>query len=94
MFESTWLYKNERFKEACPNGCIVAFNPTRSPLITRQVEAIAKELQYEYRIYGNIRTEHKILEAADLVYYDGYDDFIVLAETENLAYTEDRKSVV
>ena len=88
MFESTWLYKNERFKEACPNGCIVAFNPTRSPLITRQVEAIAKELQYEYRIYGNIRTEHKILEAADLAYYDGYDDFIVLAETENLAYTE------
>jgi hypothetical protein len=66
----------------------VAFNPTRSPLITRQVEAIAKELSYDYRIYANDRTEQKILEAADCAFYEGYDDFVVLTETESLAYTE------
>ena len=88
-YEKTWLYNNTNiFKEDCPNGCIVAFNPSDSPLLRRQVESIAKELAYDYRIYENIRTDAKILEAAYAAYVDGYEQLFVLTETEKLTETE------
>ena len=88
-YEKTWLYNNTNiFKEDCPNGCIVAFNPSDSPLLRRQVESIAKELAYDYRIYENIRTDAKILEAAYAAYADGYEQLFVLTETEKLTETE------
>jgi len=52
------------------------------------VEAIAKELDYDFAIYENIRTDYKILEAAYVAYKDGYDDFLILTETNDLGRTE------
>lgn len=87
-YEQTWLYKNAQFEESYPNGCIVAFNPTHSPLLQRQAEAIAKELGYDTIIYDNFRTDQKILEAAEAAYRTGYDDLLVLTETDKMNYAE------
>ena len=86
--ESTWLYKNMHIEESCPNGCVVAFNPANSTLIRRQVEAIASELDFDIRIYENVRTTRKVLEAANQAYADGYETFFILTEVGELTDTE------
>lgn len=87
-YDKTWLYKSEQFEEAVPNGCIIAFNPTRSLLLQRQVEAIASELGYDYHVYNNLRTDRKILEAANQAYYEGYENLFVLTESDKLTHAE------
>jgi hypothetical protein len=87
-YEKTWLYRNAQLEESCPNGCIVVFNPTHSPLLRHQVEALARELSYDYHIYENIRTNQKILEAANAAYLDGYESLLVLTETNIISQTE------
>ncbi len=87
-YENTWLHKNEKLEEELLNGCIIAFNPGNSLLISRQVEAIASELAYDSYIYSNMRTDRKILEAALEAYQQGYEHVFILAETSELSRVE------
>jgi hypothetical protein len=86
--ENTWIYRNAQLEESCSNGCIIVFNPTRSILLQQQAEAIAREISYEVRIYENARTYQKIYEAANSVYLDGFEDLLILTETNELGATE------
>lgn len=88
MYEKTWLYKNTKDITTPINGCVVGFNPTNNPILQRQIEAIAKQLSYDYRIYRNIKTPFKLLEASEQVFLEGYEHLFVLVDIDKLTETE------
>ena len=88
-YDTKWLYKHGVLEEdSSLNGCIIAFNPRNSALLSRQVEALAKETGFDFHIYENYRTEIQLLTAAQLAFDEGYVKLLVLASVDKLTETE------
>jgi len=87
-YDTTWLYKHGILEEDSINGCIIAFNPQNSTLLRRQVEALAEETGFDFRIYENFRTEVQLLTAAQLAFDEGYEKLLVVTSVDKLTETE------
>jgi len=88
-YDTTWLYKHGVLEEdSSLNGCIIAFNPRNSTLLSHQVEALAKETGFDFHIYENYRTEVQLLTAAQLAFDEGYEKLLVLTSVDKLTETE------